>query len=87
MTEQVGGALALPYAATPQSIAKPSPMKPVFSRFRYAIAAAIGVTAALVADWLFVPVGWRLLLGLGMSLSLGFAGVFFAAMTDPRLRR
>ena len=62
-------------------------MNPELSRFRYAIAAAVGVGAALVADWLFVPAGWRLLLGLGMSLSLGFAGVFFAAMTDPRLRR
>lgn len=62
-------------------------MKPSLSRFRYAIAAAVGVAAALAADWLFVPSGWRLLLGLGMSLSLGFAGVFFAAMTDPRLRR
>ncbi len=62
-------------------------MKPAFSAFRYAFAAAIGVAAALVVDWLFVPAGWRLLLGLGMCLSLGFAGVFFAAMTDPRLRR
>ncbi|MBU6439105.1 MAG: hypothetical protein KGJ03_07980 [Betaproteobacteria bacterium] len=62
-------------------------MKPSLSRFRYAIAAAVGVACALAADWLFVPAGWRLLLGLGMSLSLGFAAVFFAAMTDPRLRR
>ncbi len=62
-------------------------MNPALSRFRYVIAAAVGVGAALVVDWLFVPPGWRLLLGLGMSLSLGFAGVFFAAMTDPRLRR
>lgn len=62
-------------------------MKPAFSRYRYPLAAAIGVAAALAVDGLFVPAGWRLLLGLGMSLSLGFAGVFFAAMTDPRLRR
>ena len=56
------------------------------SKLRYAISAAIGLAAALLVDFLVVPAGWRLLMGLALCLSLGFAGVFFAAMTDPRLR-
>jgi hypothetical protein len=50
------------------------------------VAAGIGVAFALLVDWLVVPPGWRLLMGLALCLSLGFAGVFFAAMTDPRIR-
>ena len=67
----------------------PGPARPAPARhrgWRYALAAALGVAAALAADALFVPAGWRLLLGLGMAFSLAFAGVFVAAITDPRLR-
>ncbi len=63
-----------------------SPARTAHRGWRYVGAAAIGVAAALLADRLFVPAGWRLLLGLGMALSLGFAGVFVAVLTDPRLR-
>lgn len=66
---------------------RPSPARPALRPvWRYALAAALGVGAALAADALFVPAGWRLLLGLGMAFSLGFASLFFAAITDPRLR-
>lgn len=61
-------------------------MPPGQRQLRYAIAAGIGVGCALLVDWLVVPPGWRLLMGLALCLSLGFAGVFFAAMTDPRIR-
>lgn len=56
------------------------------SKLRYAAAAAIGVAVALIVDFLLVPAGWRLLMGLALCLSLGFAGLFFTAMSDPRLR-
>ncbi len=56
------------------------------SKLRYVVAAVVGVALALIVDLLFVPAGWRLLMGLALSLSLGFAGVFFTAMTDSGLR-
>lgn len=56
------------------------------SALRYVLSIAIGLAAALAVDFLVVPAGWRLLMGLALCLSLGFAGAFFAAMTDPRVR-
>lgn len=61
------------------------PAAPSLSRYVYA--GLVGVITALVADFVLVPPGWRVLMGLALCFSLGFAGVFFAAMTDPRLRR
>lgn len=53
---------------------------------RYGLAIALGLALALALDFLLVPAGWRMLMGLALCLSLGFASVFFAAITDRRMR-